>query len=214
MKHEWKKHEKELYTNVKKPTLITVPKQKFIMINGKGDPNQEDYAARIGILMSLAYPIKMRHKAYCKENPAAAASFFYEDYSVFPLEGIWTSTGDPLNKDNLVYTIMVRQPDFITEGMFAQALAVVAKKKPHPFLQEVKFDTIEDGLSVQMLHVGSYDDELISFAQMHNFIEENGLQRVDLACHREIYLSDPRKTSPERNKTILRYLVKEAGDVQ
>lgn len=213
MKHEWKKHEKELYTNIKKPTLITVPKQNFIMISGKGNPNQEDYAARVSVLMSLAYPIKMRHKAYCKDHPLAVSSFAYEDYSVFPLEGVWTSTGDPLNKDNLIYTIMVRQPDFITEEMFAEALAAVEKKKPHPFLQEVRFSSMEDELSVQMLHVGSYDDEPVSFAQMHEFIKENDLQRVDFACHREIYLSDPRKTSPEKNKTILRYRVKRASEV-
>lgn len=206
MKHEWKKHEKELYTNIKKPTLITIPKQNFITISGTGNPNNEDFAERVGVLMSLAYPIKMSHKEFCKNNPEDTLQFAYDDYSVFPLEGVWTSEGNPLNKDNLSYTIMVRQPDFITKDMFKDTFAIVEKKKPHNFLQDVKFESIEDGLSVQMLHIGAFDDEPASFAQMKVFMKENGFERVGTS-HREIYLNDPRKTKPEKYRTILRYCV-------
>lgn len=207
MKYEWKKQEKELYTNIKNPTLITVPKQKFITITGEGNPNRADFAERVGILMPIAYKIKMSHKSYYNNNKDAKNQFPYGDYSVFPLEGIWTSNGDPLDKENLKYTIMVRQPDFVTTDMFKDAVSIVEKKKPSNFLKEVKFETIEDGLSVQMLHVGSYDNEPVSFRLMEEFMEQNHLIRTDV-FHKEIYLKDPRKTKAEKNHTILRYCVK------
>ena len=212
MKHEWKKHERSLYTNPKIPTLITIPEQKYIMISGRGNPNCEDFGERVGVLMSLAYSIKMRHKADCNNNLDYASRFSYSDYTVFPLEGIWTLTtapaeGVPLDKCNLIYTIMIRQPDFITMEMFETAYAIVEKKKPHSLLKEIKFDSINDGICIQMLHTGSFDDEPVTFAQMDVYAKKIGYERLD-HTHREIYLNDARKTTPDKYQTILRYQVK------
>lgn len=206
MKHDYKKHEKELY-GTKMPTIITVPEQKFIMISGKGNPNHQDFSDRVGVLYSLAYPIKMNFKKYCACNPVEGNKFEYEDYTVFPLEGVWSSESkDPTDKDKFIYTIMIRQPDFITEEMVDEALESVKKKKHHKLLDEISFGTIEDGLSVQMLHLGSFDDEPESFAKMNAFVLENGYNRVGY-IHREIYLNDARKTPPEKRHTILRYKI-------
>lgn len=136
----------------------------------------------------------------------------YFEYTVYPLEGIWDLTEegrklDTLNKDELVYTIMIRQPKFVTEEIVEKAFENARKKKPHPLLDEVTFDTIEDGLSVQILHIGSYDNESESFELMNEFIEENNLERISIT-HREIYISDFRKVAAEKLKTVLRCRVK------
>lgn len=207
MKYEWKKHEKELYNIKSIPSIIVVPKQKFLMISGKGNPNKPDFAERVGVLNSLAWPIKMRHKAFCSKN-LLEKQFQYEDYTVFPLEGVWASAANnPLDKDSFEYTIMMRQPDFITQEMFIAAYSAVEKKKPHPLLGEVVFDSMEDGLCVQMLHIGSFDTEPESFEKMQLFIKDNGFERID-HIHREIYLTDARKIEPAKYRTILRYRIK------
>ena len=204
MKFEWKKQEKNLYLPKGKPNLITVPKQKFIMIRGKGNPNDEEFSEKIGILYSLAYAVRMMPKqGYTPDG--------YFEYTVYPLEGIWDLTkegrqSDTLNKDELLYTIMIRQPDFVTQEVFDKAFENVRKKKNHPLLDTVNFETMEDGLSVQMMHVGSYDDEPQSFEQMKKFIKENDLEIITLR-HREIYISDARKTEKSKLKTVLRYMV-------
>jgi len=115
-----------------------------------------------------------------------------------------------LNKDELLYTIMIRQPDFVTKEVVDKAFENVRKKKPHPLLNDVTFDTIEDGLSVQILHVGSYDNEPQSFEVMKEFIINNNLER-DTLMHRKIYLSDVRKVEPAKLKTVLRYMVNTGG---
>ena len=204
MKHEWRKHETDLYMPKAKPTVVTIPKQPFITIKGKGNPNQADFSDRIRVLYSIAYAIKMMpKKGY---TPVG-----YMEYTVYPLEGVWDLTEEGrqsqvLNKDELLYTIMIRQPEFVTTEVFEKALNEVKKKKPHPLLDEVVFEEIEDGLSVQMLHVGPYDDELITFEKMKTFINEQNLTIVSLK-HREIYLSDFRKVTPDKLKTVLRYRV-------
>lgn len=204
MKFEWKKQEKSLYLPKEKPVLITVPKQKFFMISGKGNPNSEEFAEKIGILYSLAYAVRMMpRKGYTPEG--------YFEYTVYPLEGVWDLTEEgrlsaTLRKDELLYTIMIRQPDFVTEEVVNKAFETVRKKGDNPLLNEVTFGTMEDGLAVQMLHVGSYDDEVQSFQQMKNFIKENNLEIVTLK-HREIYISDSRKTEKSKLKTVLRYQV-------
>ncbi|MEH7235412.1 GyrI-like domain-containing protein [Bacillus sp. JJ1562] len=208
MKHEWRKHEKNLYVPKSKPELITVPEQKFLMINGTGNPNSEEFAEKIKVLYSLTYAIRMMPKGgYTPEG--------YVEYTVYPLEGIWDLTEegrklDSLNKDELIYTIMIRQPEFVTEEIVERAFENVRKKKPHPLLKEVKFGVMEDGLSVQMLHIGPYDDEPQSFEKMNEFISTNNLEIVTLV-HREIYLSDARKVEPAKQKTVLRYRVKPKG---
>lgn len=204
MKHEWRKHEKELYVPKAKPTLVTIPKQSFITIKGQGNPNHEDFSERIGVLYSIAYAIRMMpKKGYTPDG--------YFEYTVYPLEGVWDLTeegrnSEILNKDELLYTIMIRQPEFVTPEIFEKALNEVKKKKPHPILDDVVFEEIEDGLSVQMLHVGPYDDEPMTFEKMKEFIKEQNLKIVSLK-HREIYLSDFRKVTPDKLKTVLRYRV-------
>lgn len=208
MKHEWKKHEKEFYGTNNKPIIINIPKQNYITINGKGNPNYPDFAERIGVLMSIAYPIKMNFKKSNINNIQNTQIYPFTDYSVYPLEGLWQSNdSDITNKDAYEYTIMVRQPDFITQEMFDSALAQTKKKKPNPFLDEIKFVELTDGLSVQILHIGSYDNEPESFKLMDNFIKEQGYKRDNNKIHREIYLSDARKTNPEKLKTLLRYSI-------
>lgn len=208
MKQEWRKQEKVFYLPKNVPEVVTLPKQQFIMIKGAGDPNQEDFSQRVGVLYSLAYPLKMRFKKRCQEQPELAKQFEFDDYTVYPLEGVWSSSNpaDPHNKDFFTYTIMIRQPEMITEADFAEALAATQIKKPHPLLEEVTFGEITEGLCVQMLHVGRFDDEPASFAKMQAFADEAGLIRQGWH-HREIYLSDPRKTAPEKSRTVLRFEV-------
>lgn len=200
-KYEWKKIEKSYYSPAKAPQLVEIPAFKFFTLAGKGNPNDAFFAEYIQCLFSLSYALKMQWK---KENGF--------DYAVYPLEGVWslqtpTSQNDEvLDKDNLLFTLMIRQPDFVSEEYAAGILEKVKIKKPHPLLENVKFETITDGLCVQMLHIGSYDDEPMSFAEMSTFARNNNLSRRNL-IHREIYLSDARKVQPEKLKTILRYQV-------
>lgn len=208
MKLEWKRQERELYGIKDKPQLLTVPCQHYIMIAGAGDPNGEEFSERVGVLYSLAYSIKIRFKKTCATYEAFRRQYEYDDYTVYPLEGVWMSSNpdDPLDKASYQYTIMIRQPDFITREMFDTAYHVTAKKKPHPLLTEVEFGTVKDGKCIQILHNGSYDNETKSFAKMDSFAADNGLKRL-YGHHREIYLNDARKTAPEKRKTILRYQV-------
>lgn len=204
MKHEWKKQEKSLYLPSTQPELVTVPKQMFLMINGQGDPNRQDFAERVHVLYSLAYAIRMMPKqGYTPDG--------YFEYTVYPLEGVWDLTeegrkSDILNKDELIYTLMIRQPDFVTREVVAQASEKTKKKKPHPLLDEVRFDTLEEGLCVQMLHIGSYDSESQSFEVMNKFTEDSNLQRISL-LHREIYISDAQRVEASKLKTVLRFMV-------
>lgn len=204
MKHEYRKHEKELYCPKNKPVLVEVPKQKFFCIKGEGNPNNKDFADRIGTLYSLAYAVRMMPKnGYTPEG--------YFEYTVYPLEGLWDLTekgrkSETLNKEELLYTIMIRQPDFVNDEVVEKAFEIANKKKPNPLLKEAYFDEIEDGLAVQVMHLGSYDTEIESFNKMKTFIEENGL-KIKTLVHREIYLSDARKVASEKLKTVLRYSV-------
>ncbi|GAA1386698.1 GyrI-like domain-containing protein [Peribacillus frigoritolerans] len=205
MKYEWRKREKNLYIPKQKPELVSIPEQKFFLIKGKGNPNEHEFAEKIGVLYSLAYAVRMMpRQGY---TPAG-----YFEYTVYPLEGIWDLTEegkklDTLNKDELLYTIMIRQPDFATKEIVDRAFEHVEEKKPHPFLNDVRFGTFQDGLSVQMLHVGPYDDEPQSFKVMNEFIKDNNLEKTSLQ-HREIYLSNFRKVESSKLKTVLRYKVK------
>lgn len=206
MKHEWRKHEKALYMPKRKPKIVTIPAQKFFTIKGKGNPNDAEFSERIETLYPLAYAIRMMYKTvYVPED--------YFKYTVYPLEGIWDLTEegrkqDTLDKDELLYTIMIRQPEFVDEETVERAFETVKNKKKLRYLDDVKFESIEDGLCVQMLHVGPYGNESETFKIMDEFTEENNLQRISLT-HREIYLSDFRRVKPENLKTVLRYKVAE-----
>lgn len=210
MKHEWKKAEKALYAPGKEPVRVFVPSLQYIMIKGQGNPNGEDFSMRVGALYSVAYSIKMRYKKRCMEDPKLGEENGCTDYTVFPLEGVWTSSSaDPLDKDRFLYTIMIRQPGFICNRDFEEAKAEALKKKPGVPIGEVGFDSLAEGDCVQMLHTGPYDDEPASFLRMEQFCKENGLVRTG-STHREIYLTDAKKTEPSKYKTILRFCVKEA----
>lgn len=203
MKYEYRKEEKSIYGQKSIASLIQIPKQKYICIEGKGNPNTEDFKNRVEVLYSLSYAIRMMpKKGY---TPAG-----YFEYVVYPLEGIWDLSEKGRNskellKEELIYTIMIRQPNFVDDNIFERALEF-AKKKNNPLLKNASFVEIEDGLSVQMLHKGPFDNENETFNRMKEFIANNHLSIKTLA-HREIYLSDPRKSKPENLKTILRYRV-------
>lgn len=205
MKHEWRKHEKDLYFPSKTPHQIIVPAFDFFTLNGTGNPNSELFAESIGVLYSVSYAIRMSYKW---DKPPAN----YYDYTVYPLEGIWDIADKDLyekegfSKDNLAFEIMIRQPSFVTTEFASTIIKNTKIKKPHELLDSLNFKTIKDGNSVQMLHLGSYDDEPQSFAHMNAFITENNLTKVTLK-HREIYLNDARKTAPDKLKTVLRYFV-------
>lgn len=207
-KYEWKKKEKNLYLPKAKPEIIDIPSFKFFTLEGKGNPNDEFFADYIGVLYSLAYGVKMSYKKGIEPKG------FY-DYIVYPLEGVWDLTEKGredykkgfINKEELLFKLMIRQPDFVDEA-YAKFIVEEAKKnKPNALLNDVKFEEIEEGKVVQMLHVGSYDSEVESFKIMEEFVKESGFERVE-KLHKEIYLSDARKVEAEKLKTILRFKIK------
>lgn len=207
MKFEWKKQEKEIYGANTKPCVIDVPTQKYITLSGEGNPNNEIFSEKVGALFSLAYKIKMTYKA--SEGKESEIN----DYSVYPLEGIWSKSvqKDELVKDELQYTIMIRQPDFITREMFDNALDLVKNKKLNVYLNDISFETICDGKCVQILHKGSYDSEPASFEIMNRYCLENGYKHIG-KTHREIYLSNANRTGNDKLKTILRYRITDISE--
>lgn len=204
MKHDWKKNDKHFYLPKGKPESIVLPEFRFFTLKGAGNPNDAFFAEYIGVLYSLSYAVKMsRRQGIAPEG--------YYEYSVFPLEGVWDIKEEAraayqgrIDKDTLVFTLMIRQPDFVTPYFAQSILNHVAAKKPHPLLSEVQFESITEGPCVQMLHTGSYDSEPASFAAMEAFAEAEGLVRSS-KLHREIYLSDARRVAPEKLKTVLRF---------
>ena len=206
MKHEWKKSEKRFYLPKNTPEKIVIPGFNFYSLKGKGNPNDPIFSEYISVLYSLSYAIRMSPKA------GLFLSNYY-DYTVYPLEGVWDLDENAkangmkvLDKNSLIYTIMIRQPEFITEEIAYENLDRVKRKKPNELLDIVKFENIEEGACVQMLHQGSYDEEAESFNKMALFAAEHNLMRK-YHFHREIYLTDARKTTPEKLKTVLRFQV-------
>lgn len=205
MKYEWRKQEKDLYLPKEKPTLVTVPKLKYFTISGKGNPNNnKDFQARIKVLYNLAYTVKMMPKGGITPKG-------YFEYTVYPLEGIWDISDEgkkakEYNKDFLMYKLMIRQPDFVDEKLAQKSIELAKDKKElNPLFDELKFEEIEDGLCVQILHIGSYDNELqTTFKDMEKFIEDNNYKRAS-EKHREIYL----KFSDDKDKlqTVIRLFI-------
>ena len=209
MKHEWRKQEKSIYLPKSKPELTDIPEYRFITLSGAGNPNGKFFADCIGVLYSMAYAIKMNLKKL-EIQPKN-----YQDWTVYPLEGVWdiseeakSNFNGKINKDDLVFDIMIRQPDFVSTDFFHEMLELTRNKKPHQLLEKMKFQKIRDGKSVQMLHIGSYDDEPRTFEEMEKFTADLGLKRKS-KIHREIYLSDFRKVPQEKLKTTLRFQVVE-----
>ena len=202
MKHEWKKQEKEIYGVKTKPCVIDIPAWKYIILSGSGNPNDEIFSDKVATLFSIAYKIKMAYKTLAEKSNEIT------DYTVYPLEGIWSmaSAKGYLVKEELQYRIMIRQPDFITREMFDNSLEAVKSKKYNPYLTDVSFETICDGMCIQVLHKGAFDDEPASFEIMDRYCMEHGYRRMGKE-HREIYLNNANRTEKVNLKTILRYKV-------
>jgi len=206
-KLDYKKAHKDLYLPKKMPSIINVPKINFAVIEGQGDPNGEAFALATTALYNFSYAVKMSYKG---DNIPKG----YYDYTVFPLEGEWDLVDKNIPstvKSNYKYKLMIRQPDFLTEDLFQRFLTEIKKKKFNIYFDKLSFKTIEEGLCCQMLHVGSYDKEPVSFDLMEKFCEDNGYKRVS-KIHREIYLSDPRKTEVAKLKTVLRFNIEKIED--
>lgn len=204
MKYEWRKQEKALYGVKQTPVVVEVPKQQFILIKGKGNPNEADFSDRISALYALAYAIKMQYKKDMKDRSDAEVT----DFTVYPLEGLWENGDESaFDKNKLTYTLMIKQPDFIRQKDVTKALEIVKKKKPNDLYDEIGFEEVKDGKAIQILHMGSYDDEPKSFALMDQLANDLNLTRT-ADCHREIYLSNRNRTAEDKQKTILRYSVR------
>lgn len=203
-KYEWRKTEKDFYLAKAVPAVIDVPPMNYFMVDGAGSPADEEFQAAVGLLYTLSYTIRMMPKSGWTPPD-------FQEYTVFPLEGLWRmdtdawTPGAGLDKTKLQYRLMIRQPRFVTPEVVTRAKVSARKKLPADLLDRASFETLADGLSVQMLHVGSYDTEPETFAAMNAFLTARGLKRAE-QVHREIYLSDPRRVAPEKNRTTLRFI--------
>ena len=204
MKYEWKKTEKNIYDVKQIPKIEDIPAQNFIMIKGSGNPNMEDFSNRVSVLYSLAYSIKMLFKKTIKDEDSEKIT----DFTIYPLEGIWEEwEGEKADKSKLRYTIMIKQPNFITRDIFEKALEEVKKKKPNSLYDEIVFEVLKEGRVIQVLHIGSYDDEPESFEKIEKLSSKMGLSRIGNS-HKEIYLSNKNRTAKDKQKTVLRYSVR------
>lgn len=208
MAFDYKKEYKEFYMPKNKPGIVEVPAMNYIAVRGKGDPNIEgsEYKQSIGLLYAIAFTIKMSKKGSHQIKG-------YFDYVVPPLEGFWWQEGvqgiDYVHKENFQFLSVIRLPDFVTKEEFDWAVDEAETKKHEDFSQ-VKFWTYEEGLCVQCMHIGPYDNEPETVRMMHDFMTEQGYQLdiSDARLHHEIYLSDARRTAPEKLKTVIRHPVR------
>ena len=210
MAFDYKKEYKEFYMPKDRPSIVSVPPMNYIAVRGKGDPNQEDgeYKQAIGLLYGIAYTIKMS-----KKGDHQIEGYF--DYVVPPLEGFWWQDGvegvDYTHKETFNWISVIRLPDFVTREDFEWAISEATKKKKEDF-SKVEFFTYEEGLCVQCMHLGPYDDEPATVEKMHAYMTEQGYE-LDInsdRLHHEIYLSDARKVAPEKLKTVIRHPVKQS----
>lgn len=206
-KIDFKKAYKDLYRPSQKPIDIVVPSMNFIMIDGQGDPNTEPaFQEAVKALYAVAFTIKMLPK-----KGIIPEGFF--DYVVPPLEGLWwLKEGEEFSfdkKDKWLWTMMIRQPQFVREKMIKDTLWDLINKKDNKSLAKIRFETFEEGQCVQAMHIGQYATELETIAKIETFIRDNGYQTTFYkgGKHHEIYLSDPRRCKPEGLKTVLRYPV-------
>ena len=208
MAFDFKKEYKEFYMPKCKPEIVNVPKANYIAVKGKGNPNEEGgaYQKAVGILYAVAYTLKMSYKTDYKIQG------FYE-YVVPPLEGFWWQDDidgvDYSNKSTFNWISVIRLPDFIAREDFDWAVATASKKKKTD-CSSAEFLTIEEGLCVQIMHIGPFDDEPATVAVMDKYLEENGYKNdmTQDRLHHEIYLSDPRKVAPKKCKTVIRHPIK------
>lgn len=203
MAFDFKKEYKEFYLPGNKPEIVNVPKANYIAVKGQGNPNAEDgeYKSAIAVLYAIAYTLKMSYKTDYKIDG-------YFEYVVPPLEGFWWDI-DYSNKDGYKWISVIRLPDFISEKDFEWAKETAARKKKLD-CSKAYFLTVEEGLCVQIMHHGSFDDEPPTAEIMDRFIEEKGYENDmnDIRFHHEIYLSDARKVDPSKWKTVIRHPIK------
>ncbi|MCI8912403.1 MAG: transcriptional regulator [Clostridia bacterium] len=208
MAFDYKKEYKEFYMPANKPSIVTVPKMNYIVVRGKGNPNDEsgEYKDSIGLLYAIAFTIKMSYRSSHRIDG-------YFEYVVPPLEGFWWQEGsdtiDYANKNGFNFISLIRLPDFVTKADFDWAVREATNKKKADF-SKVEFLTYDEGVCVQCMHVGSYDDEPKTVALMHEYMAVNGyaLDISESRYHHEIYLSDPRKCAVEKLKTVIRHPIR------
>lgn len=210
MAFDFKKEYKEFYLPKNQPSLIKIPPMNYLAVRGQGDPNSEngEYKESIGLLYAIAFTIKMNKKG----NHRIAGYF---DYVVPPLEGFWwqdNSTDiDYSRKDDFHFISVIRLPDFVTKADFDWAISEATAKKKQDF-SKVEFLTYDEGECVQCMYLGSYDDEPATIQLMHDYMIDNGYE-LDIhnpRYHHEIYLSDPRRCSADKLKTVIRHPVRKA----
>ena len=209
-KLDYKKEFKDLYLPKTQPMEITVPAMTFIMVDGKGNPNDKDgeYQVAVELLYALSYTIKMNKKIRNEIED-------YFDYVVPPLEGLWWLEDDDMDfskKNKYIWTSMIRQPEFVTKEIFDFACDELKKKKPHIDVSKV----FDEGLCVQCMHIGPFDQEHVTIEKIDKFILENNLindigsvyEKGSVRGHHEIYLSDPRRVNKAKMKTVIRHPVR------
>ena len=207
---DFKKLDRQLYLPSTQPELVEVPSLRFFMVDGEGDPNTaQAYADALQALYALSYAVKMSKMG--ERQPEG-----YFDYVVPPLEGLWWSKDsrfdglEAFDKSKFLWTAMIRQPDFVTPAVLQEARAVTARKKPEVDTSLVRLEDFTEGLCVQVMHLGPYDSEPATVRRMEDFVLARGYQ-TDLSPsrrHHEIYLGDPRKTAPEKLRTVIRHPVR------
>jgi hypothetical protein len=208
MAFDFKKEYKEFYMPKDKPEIVNVPKANYIAVRGKGNPNDEGgaYQQAIGVLYAVAYTLKMSYKTDYRIE-----GFF--DYVVPPLEGFWWQEGidgiDYSDISTFSWISVIRLPDFITKKDFDWAVETATKKKRIDCLK-AEFLTIDEDLCVQIMHIGSFDDEPATVEKMNKYLAENGYENdfSETRLHHEIYLSDARKVDPEKWKTVIRHPIR------
>ena len=210
MAFDFKREYKEFYMPTNSPQIVTVPKANYIAVRGTGNPNEEGsaYQQAISILYAVAYTIKLSHKTDYKIE-----GFF--EYVVPPLEGFWWQDNvdgvDYVDKSTFHWISVIRLPDFVLKEDFDWAVETAAKKKKLDCLP-AEFLTIDEGLCVQIMHLGPFDDEPVTIALMDEYLAENGYVNdiTSTRLHHEIYMSDARKVAPEKWKTVIRHPIKKA----
>lgn len=214
MSFDYKKEYKEFYMPGNKPGIVEIPSMNYIAVRGKGNPNEEesDYKKSIGLLYGIAFTIKMSKKGNHQIEG-------YFDYVVPPLEGFWwqenTADIDYSRKEDFHFISIIRLPDFVTKADFEWAIQEASRKKKEDF-SKVEFLTYNEGLCVQCMHIGPYDDEPETIQRMNDFLTEQGYEPdiTDKRLHHEIYLSDARRVAPDRLKTVIRHPIKKRGEAE
>lgn len=198
-KHSYRINEKHIYIPKNKPETVNLEPMNYLSLPFLGNPNSENFTKAVEALYTFSYTIKMKAKTHAN----------YFEHVVYPLEGEWDlidKTVSPLDKNNFKALLMIRQPNFVNAEIVEEFRSIAFQKHKNEQILNIQYTTITEGLCVQMLHLGSYDNEPETFSQMTQYANDNHLNRISLT-HKEIYLSDPRKTPQEKLKTVLRFQV-------